>query len=230
MRSIKAGFTLIELMIVVAIIGLLAAIAIPNFLKFQARSKQSEVKSNLKAIYTGQKSYYGDKQTYYDEFSVIGFEPEGNNRYTYSGGGAGTETRICAAAPTIVNGVSAVCANGPTGTGTIFSDEKWTNCAAAGYPVPLVSGTVVGASGVPAIAAVGVFPTATCCPQGACEFAAVAAGNIDNDPSIDQWFITSQQSTLVGAAVAAANCGTATGTTGLFAEGEPVNTCNDVSF
>ena len=49
----KKGFTLIELMIVVAIIGILAAIAIPNFLQFQAKSKQSEAKSNLGAIFTG---------------------------------------------------------------------------------------------------------------------------------------------------------------------------------
>ena len=53
----KKGFTLIELMIVVAIIGILAAIAIPNFLKFQAKSKMSEAKTNLGAIYTGQLSY-----------------------------------------------------------------------------------------------------------------------------------------------------------------------------
>jgi type IV pilus assembly protein PilA len=229
MNRIKAGFTLIELMIVVAIIGLLAAIAIPNFLKFQARSKQSEVKSNLKAIYTAQKSYYGDKQTYYDEFSVIGFEPEGNNRYTYTGGGAGLETRLCAATPTSANGASVICPAGPQGTGTIMSDEKWTGCAAAGYAVPVVSGTVIGASGVAPITAAGAFPAAGCCNAGACDFASVAAGNIDNDPTVDMWFITSQQSTLTGAAVNA-GCGTATGTTGLFAEGEPVNTCNDVSF
>jgi len=93
----KKGFTLIELMIVVAIIGILAAIAIPNFLRFQARSKQSEAKQNLGAIYTAYTSYFSDWNTYPSQtavenqadgstiqcLSVADWQPKGQTRYTY---------------------------------------------------------------------------------------------------------------------------------------------------
>jgi len=79
----KKGFTLIELMIVVAIIGILAAIAIPNFLKFQAKSKMSEAKTNLGAIYTGQLAYFGEQNSY-GNFDAINWSPSGTPRYHFS--------------------------------------------------------------------------------------------------------------------------------------------------
>ena len=53
----KRAFTLIELLIVVLIIAILAAIAIPNFMEFQTRAKVSRVKSDIRTIATGMEAY-----------------------------------------------------------------------------------------------------------------------------------------------------------------------------
>jgi prepilin-type N-terminal cleavage/methylation domain-containing protein len=58
------AFTLIELLIVVAIIGILAAIAIPNFLEAQVRAKVARVKNDLRTLATGEESYYVDNNIY----------------------------------------------------------------------------------------------------------------------------------------------------------------------
>jgi len=85
------GFTLIELMIVVAIIGILAAIAIPNFMTYQAKARQSEAKVNLGGIFTTATSYFAENNT----FSVatadtLGYKPAGSSKYhLYYGGTAG---------------------------------------------------------------------------------------------------------------------------------------------
>ena len=94
----QEGFTLIELMIVVAIIGILAAIAIPNFLTYQAKAKQSEARVSLGAIFTSATAFGAEQptQTYQPTgvqgISSVGWAPSGTPRYSYWYDVAGTPT------------------------------------------------------------------------------------------------------------------------------------------
>jgi len=93
------GFTLIELMVVVLIIAILLAIAIPTFLGARSKAQDRAAQSNLRNALTAEKTYYVDNQAYTDNTSsnLTNIEPS----LTYS----------AAAAPTVVGNVYVQSAN-----------------------------------------------------------------------------------------------------------------------
>src|ERR1700757_554473 len=73
----ETGFTLIELMIVVAIIGILAGIAIPKFSKLIAKGNEASTKGNLGAIRSALSIYYGDMEGWYPIDTLVSLTTAG---------------------------------------------------------------------------------------------------------------------------------------------------------
>ena len=67
----RKGFTLIELMVVVVIIGLLAAIAVPKLAGSKDKAKLASVKTDLRNLMTAQEAYYSDNATYAADYPAL---------------------------------------------------------------------------------------------------------------------------------------------------------------
>jgi type IV pilus assembly protein PilA len=171
----KSGFTLVELMIVVAIIGILAAIAIPNFMKFQARAKRSEAKQNLKALFTAERSIFTEKDNYSSALLEIGFIPERGNRYALVVGCPSYSVRDQAS--------EVVSALHCGFTSDIFKGFPDNRAAPLTNITTTVSGVGVG----------GCTPVADegCVTQGNNGgFFGFSMGNVDNDATLDTWCVS----------------------------------------
>jgi type IV pilus assembly protein PilA len=120
----RQGFTLIELMIVVAIIGLLSAISIPNFLMFQAKARQVEAKAALGTLFIATTVLWGSNGTYaITDIRELLFSPRGGTRYSFWYDVNGTPTAVpgssTAAGPCDVRSVTAFIT--PVASSTSFT-------------------------------------------------------------------------------------------------------------
>lgn len=134
LRRRDAGFSLVELMLVVGIIGTISAIAVPSFLRYQLRAKRSEAYANLEAVAKAQNSYFAANGIYASSgapqpggglgparrpwtaaadaaFAAVGFRPEGQVYFDYDVNTAcGCTTCFTATAYGDVDGNGAVSA------------------------------------------------------------------------------------------------------------------------
>lgn len=165
-KGLFIGLAIGAAVLMVPCIGIMAAIAIPNFIRFQGRSKQMECKVNLKAWFTGQR-YSTDEGGLSARVDRVGFAPERGNRYAYFAGSGPIEDRGSADAR---HGEDAVGFGVDT-----FRHQGARAITFKQLPPEVARG--VGISGE--------------CPEGPdCGITMVCAGDLDRDDTLDVWSIS----------------------------------------
>lgn len=119
----KKGFSLIELMVVIAIIAILSMLTIPQFMKFLAKTKRTEAYVQLRSLYMEEKAYFAENGKYTSKIignGSLGWKPEGVLQYSYGFSGAQGQHHV----------VGALQAPGSALSGSRIGDNQFLICAA----------------------------------------------------------------------------------------------------
>lgn len=110
--------------VIVAVVGILAAIAIPNFLKFQCKAKQSEAKTNLSGLFVAEKAFYGEYNFYTTDLKALNWQPDGSPMYLYGFVEAGPDRLPAGVTPPSDYDPSRKDTSDPTTIGGFYSTSK----------------------------------------------------------------------------------------------------------
>ena len=181
----QKGFTLIELMIVVAIIGILAAIAIPNFLQYQLKSRQSEAKTNLGAIRTSEVAFQAERGCYV----AVPIWPTTNTPTTTA---KNAPTPWSTAATPVASGTLTYCTATYTAPATAaFLDIGFVATGSVLYQYTILPAPAAAVIPILACAGGGMTANAALAGGGGAAtdigFWAVAQSNLDGDGTISIW-------------------------------------------
>jgi type IV pilus assembly protein PilA len=195
---------------VVAFVGMAAVMAVPRLMSYHSHPPNQEAKDNLKSLYTCERAWYQEKDSYSEDMGLVGFAPEMGNRYTYFSAPTGRvltlEERLGPESTAEMSRLpyQLIAADPRRGTSrSPFATFEQTGCPLT--PAILPGGTRAG---------LGVThpPGAESTDPGV--FIGAAAGDIDGDPTLDCW------------SIATVDRVTASGET--ISAGQPYNELNDV--
>ena len=191
-RQSEEGFTLIELMVVVLIMGILMAIAIPTFLSTQGSANDASAKSNATNVFTAEKAYYEDNQVFIDSGSTDNGLTLDPNLPWGANGNATTKTQVTAqveATDAASGAFTEVTPGAGTGTGSVVLVEAYSksgNCFYIVDDVTSYSAPILGYAESSVACATPAIPTTT---------SPVNAGNAGANittavPTAAQWYTT----------------------------------------
>lgn len=133
------GFTLSELMVAVAVVGVLSMMASHSYRKMQMNAKQTEAKSELAGLYTAMESFNAESGQYSTRLDAVGFQPNGNMKYA-----VGFSADVPPPVGSYNMGTATCLSTGPGNPACNFV-QTWTNDASLvtipGLPAWVVNGS-----------------------------------------------------------------------------------------